>query len=157
METNVIVDKYLKEEEDKAIYNGQTYIDFNEKTKVIVANLKQEIVDFKANGYKCIGFGAAAKGQTVLCYGEIGLDYIIDENPLKIGLFSPKMDIPIVSMEHFIYDTNIENNNENKYVILILAWNFATEIKEKIRKYKGNKKCVVLEAYFPEIVIRKLV
>ena len=93
----------------------------------------------------------------MIFYGEIGLDYIIDENPLKIGLFSPKMDIPIVSMEHFIYDTNIENNNENKYVILILAWNFATEIKEKIRKYKGNKKCVVLEAYFPEIVIRKLV
>ena len=155
LETNVIVDKYLKEEEDKGIYNEQTYIDFNEKTKVIVANLKQEIADFKANGYKCIGFGAAAKGQTVLCYGEIGLDYIIDENPLKIGLFSPKMDIPIVNIDHFIND--FTENDENKYVILILAWNFATEIKEKIRKYKGDKKCVVLEAYFPEIVIRKLV
>lgn len=156
LETNVIVDKYLKEEEEKGIYNDQTYIDFNEKTQVIVANLKQEIADFKANGYKCIGFGAAAKGQTVLCYGEIVLDYIIDENPLKIGLFSPKMDIPIVSIDHFINDTNA-NNSENKYVILILAWNFATEIKEKIRKHKGDKKCVVLEAYFPEIVIRKMV
>lgn len=156
LETNVIVDKYLKEEEEKGIYNDQTYIDFNEKTQVIVANLKQEIADFKANGYKCIGFGAAAKGQTVLCYGEIGLDYIIDENPLKIGLFSPKMDIPIVSIDHFINDRNAKNS-ENKYVILILAWNFATEIKEKIRKHKGDKKCVVLEAYFPEIVIRKMV
>ena len=156
LETNVIVDKYLKEEEERGIYNEQTYIDFNEKTQVIVANLKQEIADFKANDYKCIGFGAAAKGQTVLCYGEIGLDYIIDENPLKIGFFSPKMDIPIVSIDHFINDTNA-NNSENKYVILILAWNFATEIKEKIRKQKGDKKCVVLEAYFPEIVIRKMV
>ena len=158
LETNVIVDKYLKDESEKGIYNDQTYHIFNEKTQVIVANLKQEIADFKANGYKCIGFGAAAKGQTVLCYGEIGLDYIIDENPLKIGLFSPKMDIPIVSIDHFINDTNsLENVNENKYVILILAWNFATEIKEKIRKHKGDKKCVVLEAYFPEIVIRKMV
>lgn len=156
LETNVIVDKYLKEEEERGIYNDQTYHNFNEKTQVIVANLKQEIADFKANGYKCIGFGAAAKGQTVLCYGEIVLDYIIDENPLKIGLFSPKMDIPIVSIDHFINDTNA-NNSENKYVILILAWNFATEIKEKIRKHKGDKKCVVLEAYFPEIVIRKMV
>jgi 2-polyprenyl-3-methyl-5-hydroxy-6-metoxy-1,4-benzoquinol methylase len=154
LETNVVVDKYLKEEDDKGIYNEQTYINFNEKTQVIVSNLKQEIYDFKANGYKCIGFGAAAKGQTVLCYGEIVLDYIIDENPLKIGLLSPKMDIPIVSIDHFINDKNISGN---KYVILILAWNFATEIKEKIRKHKGDKKCVVLEAYFPEIVIRKLV
>jgi hypothetical protein len=149
------VDKYLNEEEEKGIYNEQTYIDFNEKTQVIVANLKQEIADFKANGYKCVGFGAAAKGQTVLCYGEIGLDYIIDENPLKIGLLSPKMNIPIVNIDHFIND--FTENEDNKYVILILAWNFATEIKEKIRKYKGCKKCVVLEAYFPEIVIRKLV
>jgi 2-polyprenyl-3-methyl-5-hydroxy-6-metoxy-1,4-benzoquinol methylase len=150
-----VVDKYLKEEDDKGIYNELTYHNFNQKTQVIVSNLKQEIYDFKANGYKCIGFGAAAKGQTVLCYGEIGLDYIIDENPLKIGLLSPKMNIPIVSIDHFINDNTI--NTENKYVILILAWNFATEIKEKIRKYKGNKICVILEAYFPEIVIRKMV
>ena len=114
-------------------------------------NLKKEITEFKNNNYKCIGFGAAAKGQTVLCYGEISLDYIIDENPLKIGLFSPKMNIPIVSIEHFI-----EDSDDNKYAIFILAWNFSKEINEKIRKYKGNKKCVILEAYFPEIVIRKL-
>lgn len=155
LETKVIVNQYLKEEDDKGIYNEQTYFDFNEKTQIIVHNLKQEIEDFKSNGYKCIGFGAAAKGQTVLCYGEIGLDYIIDENPLKINLLSPKMNIPIVSIDHFINDT--KNDKENKYVILILAWNFATEIKEKIRKYKGNKKCVILEAYFPEIVIRKMI
>ena len=156
LETKVIVDEYLNEEEDKKIYNEQTYIEFNEKTQVIVDNLKQEIAYYKSNGYKCIGFGAAAKGQTVLCYGEISLDYIIDENPLKIGLLSPKMDIPIVSIDHFMNDTNALESG-NKYVILILAWNFATEIKEKIRKYKGDKKCVVLEAYFPEIVIRKMV
>jgi hypothetical protein len=150
--SNNNINTYLKEEDDKKIYNELTYYTFNEKTQIIVSNLKQEIEDFRAKGYKCIGFGAAAKGQTVLCYGEISLDYIIDENPLKIGLFSPKMNIPIVSIDHFIND-----NNNNKYIILILAWNFATEIKEKIRKYKGNKKCVILEAYFPEIIIRKMI
>jgi 2-polyprenyl-3-methyl-5-hydroxy-6-metoxy-1,4-benzoquinol methylase len=151
---NYNVDQYLKEESDKGIYDELTYNNFNKKTRIIVENLKQEIDNFRASGYKCIGFGAAAKGQTVLCYSDIGLDYIIDENPLKIGLFSPKMDIPIVSIDHFVNDTNIA---DNKYAILILAWNFATEIKDKIRKYKGKKKCVVLETYFPEIIIRKLV
>lgn len=145
------VDKYLKDELAMGIYNEQTYQNFNEKTNLIIKNLKKEINEFKNNNYKCIGFGAAAKGQTVLCYGEISLDYIIDENPLKIGLFSPKMNIPIVSIEHFIQDSD-----DNKYAIFILAWNFSKEINEKIRKYKGNKKCVILEAYFPEIVIRKL-
>jgi aminopeptidase N len=105
---------------------------------------------FKEDGYKCIGFGAAAKGQTVLCYSELHLDYIIDENPLKINLFSPKLNIPIVDIDYFI------NDKTDKIVIVILAWNFASEIKDKIKLYKGEKDIYVIEAYFPEIVIRKL-
>lgn len=152
MKTSIYnVNEHLKNEEAMGIYNDVTYINFNKKTQLIVDNLKKEIDDFKKNNYKCIGFGAAAKGQTVICYSEINLDYIIDENPLKIGLFSPKMNIPIVNIEHFIND-----NNDNKYAILILAWNFSKEINDKIRKYKGSKKCVILEAYFPELIIRKL-
>ncbi len=148
------VEEYLKNEEEKGIYKKETYNNFKIKTEIIVFNLKEEILNFKNNGYKCIGFGAAAKAQTLLCYGNIDLSYIIDENPLKIGLYSPKMNIPIVDINHFINDTS--DSIEDKYMIIILAWNFSKEIKEKIRKYKGNKKCVILETYFPEIIIHKL-
>jgi 2-polyprenyl-3-methyl-5-hydroxy-6-metoxy-1,4-benzoquinol methylase len=144
------IDEYLQDEEDKQIYKEETYNVFNIKTQKIITNIKKEIQIYKENGYKCIGFGAAAKAQTVLCYGEIFLDYIIDENPLKINLYSPKMNIPIVNKDHFI------NDKDNKFVIIILAWNFATEIKRKIRKYKENKEIIIIEAYFPELVIRKL-
>ena len=109
-----------------------------------------ELLRFQNDGYKCIGFGAAAKGQTVLCYGNINLEYIIDENPLKIGLYSPKMNIPIVDINCFMNDTDI------KFVILILAWNFSKEIIDKIRLYKGKKEVVIIEAYFPELLIRKM-
>jgi len=144
------IDDFLKDENIKSIYNDKTYDEFNIKTKQIIENLKYEISNYKQQDYKCIGFGAAAKGQTVLCYGNINLDYIIDENPLKIGLYSPKMDIPIVDINYFINDPN------KKIVVLILAWNFADEIKEKIRNNKGNKNIIIIETYFPEIVIRKL-
>jgi 2-polyprenyl-3-methyl-5-hydroxy-6-metoxy-1,4-benzoquinol methylase len=147
------VNQYLVDEEILGIYDNKTYCEFNSKTQNIISNLKSELLKYKDEKYKCIGFGAAAKGQTVLCYANIFLDYIIDENPLKIGLFSPKLDIPIVNIEHFINDTNNENN---KFVIVILAWNFAREIKEKIRKYKGDKEIIIIEAYFPEIVINKI-
>ena len=144
------IQSYLLDEENKHIYDEQTYMNFAVKTQDIVDNIKMEIIKYKEDGYTCIGFGAAAKAQTLLCYGNINLDYIIDENPLKIGLYSPKMNIPIVDNNYFINDTN------NKFVIIILAWNFASEIKEKIRKYKGTKKVIVIEAYFPELVTRKL-
>lgn len=150
---NSNVKQYLLDEEKLGIYDIKTYYEFNSKSQNIISNLKLELSKYKDEKYKCIGFGAAAKGQTVLCYANIYLDYIIDENPLKIGLFSPKMDIPIVNIEHFINDNNNENN---KFVIIILAWNFATEIKEKIRKYKGEKEIIIIEAYFPKIIISKI-
>lgn len=147
------VNQYLLNEEQLGIYDVNTYYEFNFKTQNIVSKLKLELSKYRDEKYKCIGFGAAAKGQTVLCYANIFLDYIIDENPLKIGLFSPKMDIPIVDIDYFINDNNYENN---KFVIVILAWNFAKEIKEKIKKYKGKKEVDIIEAYFPEIVIHKM-
>lgn len=144
------VEKYLLEETENKIYDSLTYDKFTIKTQNIISNLKNELLRFQKDDYKIIGFGAAAKGQTVLCYSNIYLEYIIDENPLKINLYSPKMNIPIVKIDHFINDTT------DKFVVLILAWNFSNEIKEKLRLYKGTKDVYVIESYFPEIIIRKL-
>ena len=144
------IENYLLEETENKIYDPLTYDNFTIKTQNIIFNLKNELLRFQKDDYKIIGFGAAAKGQTVLCYSNIYLEYIIDENPLKINLYSPKMNIPIVSIDHFINDTT------DKIVVLILAWNFSNEIKEKLRLYKGTKDVYVIESYFPEIIIRKL-
>lgn len=75
--------------------------------------------------YLVVGYGAAAKGNTVLNYGKIKLDYIVDDNPLKQKLFTPGMKIPIVSIDYI--------NKLNKNIIWIpLSWNFFTEIKNRI-------------------------
>jgi 2-polyprenyl-3-methyl-5-hydroxy-6-metoxy-1,4-benzoquinol methylase len=144
------VDKYLDDEEKLGLYSNPIYEHFSSNSFTIINNLKNKIEKYKNDDYKCIGFGAAAKGQTILCVGNIKLDYIIDENPMKIGEYSPKLDIPIVSLDHFMND---ENNN---FLIVILAWNFAKEIKEKISKIKENKKIIVIENYFPDIVINDI-
>ena len=144
------VDTCMQEEENAGLYKDSTYHQFNNNAVNCVQNLKAKILEYERNGYKCVGFGAAAKGQTVLCYGDISLDYIIDENPLKIGQYSPKMNIPIVNLEYF------QHEKHDNYLIVILAWNFATEIKQKIEKIKGNKKIVIIEKYFPDIIITDL-
>jgi SAM-dependent methyltransferase len=141
------VDACMQEEETAGLYSDAIYEQFNMNAINCVQNLKAKILEYRNNEYKCIGFGAAAKGQTVLCYGDIELDYIIDENPLKIGQYSPKMNIPVVNLEYF------EHEEHDNYLVVILAWNFATEIKQKIEKLKGNKKIVMIEKYFPDIYI----
>ena len=142
------VDACMQEEETAGLYSDAIYEQFNMNAISCVQNLKAKILEYRNKEYKCIGFGAAAKGQTVLCYGDIQLNYIIDENPLKIGQYSPKMNIPVVNLEYFENDKTHDN-----YLIVILAWNFASEIKQKIEKIKGNKKIVLIEKYFPEIHI----
>lgn len=135
------VQDFIKTED--YLYKPELYNIFSLNADKTVNSLKEEIEKYRNIGYKCIGFGAAAKAQTVLCYGNIDLDYIIDENPLKIGLYSPKMNIPIKSFDYF------KNESSSKILIIILAWNFADEIVSKINSL--NFKDIVKISYFPKL------
>lgn len=98
---------------------------------------------FRENGVRSIGFGAAAKGNTFINFSGMKLDYIIDENPLKQGLYTPGSKIPIVSPSKLL-----EENNP--VVIVPLAWNFYDEIKEKVLNLKKN---VLFVRYFPKFEV----
>jgi 2-polyprenyl-3-methyl-5-hydroxy-6-metoxy-1,4-benzoquinol methylase len=144
------VDEYLHNENINGLYDLNTYDIYKNKVLLSVINLKKKINEYKQNKYKCIGFGASAKSQTVLCYGDIKLDYIIDENPLKINLFSPKLNIPIVDLDFFIKD------NEQNYLIILTAWNFSEEIINKIKINKNNKNIIIMKQYFPDIILQNI-
>ncbi len=139
------IHEHLMRETEVGLYDEALYQKFRDSVNEVVSNLKAEIDKYREE-YKCIGFGASAKGQTLLCYGDIQLDYIIDENPLKIGRYSPKQNIPIVGLDHF------ENDESEKFLIVILAWNFREGIKEKIRERHLDREKVVIERYFPSII-----
>jgi 2-polyprenyl-3-methyl-5-hydroxy-6-metoxy-1,4-benzoquinol methylase len=145
------VDEIMNVEEKVGLYSPIIYEKFNLNADRCVNKLRYTIEKYRKT-HKCIGFGAAAKGQTVICYGNIDLEYIIDENLLKIGHLSPKLDIPIVDIEHFIND-----NSTDKFLIVILAWNFSKEIIQKIENIKGGKNIIIIEKYFPEINIINLI
>lgn len=101
-------------------------------------NVSKTIEDFRINLRSLPGrvaaFAASAKGNTLLnCIGDCSrIEYIIDQTPEKIGKYSPGVKLPIVDIDHMV-------NNEPDYLI-ILSWNFATEIITKCRDagYKGK-------------------
>ncbi len=161
LEQNIIKNKFEieKEEENLQLYNPHFYEKFKLSSKKSVELLKIKINNYKSQNYKIIGFGAAAKGQTLICYSNLDLDYIVDENPLKIGYYSPKLNIPIFSIDDF--QTNLLENLDQKYVLIILAWNFFNEIKEKIRQVYNNnnlnkENIIIIEKYFPNLIISNL-
>lgn len=115
---------------------------FADSAVKVVRDLKQEL-----NRYSdCItvGYGAAAKGNTLLNFGEIDLDYIIDDNPLKQNLYTPGRKIPIVSLDEFLRIAG-----KSKVVWIPLSWNFFSEIKDRV-KSKLNKPAIFIQ-YFPDI------
>jgi len=111
--------------------------------------LKFHIDQYREQGYKLVGYGAAAKGNTLLNYAELDLDFIVDDNPLKQGLYTPGRAIPIVGVEQ------VQNLAQQDRVLFIpLAWNFFDEIRERILAVRKNDQDEFLR-YFPTVELVK--
>lgn len=116
--------------------------DYVSNCKEIAVKTKEKILKYKEQGYKVIGYGAAAKGNTFLNFADIDLDYIVDDNALKQGLFTPGKKIPILSPDVISQETG-------KLCVVPLSWNFFAEIKEKVLERKDKN--IVFLKYFPVV------
>lgn len=132
--------------ENKAgLYTDQTYVKYAERCNHIVGNLKAMVNGWSSGTVHIpiVGYGAAAKGMTLLNYAQLDLDYIIDDNPMKQGKFTPGRSIPIVGPEKLIME-------KKDMVILPLAWNFFDEIKGKIAAKRPDNYDRFIR-YFPQV------
>ncbi len=80
----------------------------------------------KSEGKRIGAFGAPAKATTLMFHFGIGpelIDFIIDDSPLKQGLYSPGLHIPVLPAQAII-------ERKPDYLV-ILAWNFARPIIDK--------------------------
>lgn len=117
---------------------------FSNKAVSTISNLRQIILEEKSSGHIVIGYGAAAKGMTVLNAVNVKLDFIVDDSPLKIGRFSPGLHIPIIGIDKL-------QDFHSPITVILTAWNFEQEIRTRLAKvYSGPIKYV---KYFPYIDI----
>lgn len=105
---------------------------FREKVINHRLELNSLINDLKLEGNSICAVSSPSKGMTLLNYVRIGnnLDFITEKSKLKIGRYTPGDHIKIVSDEELI-------NKQPDYAIL-LAWNFAKEIMNNNKEYKGK-------------------
>ena len=113
-----------------------TYLDFSERIKTIKRKLLTFLIEAKNQGKSVVGYGAPAKGNTLLNYCGIRtdlLEYTVDRSPHKQGLFLPGTHIPVAHPDK-IRETKPD-------YLLILPWNIKTEIIEQmsyIREWQGK-------------------
>ena len=124
------VAEVLAAEKQAGLDRFETYQQFSERALKIKRDLHETLSEFVRKGRRVAGYGAPAKGNTLLGFLEIGpqlLPYIVDRSPLKQGLFTPGTHIPVVAPERLLAD-------QPDYVLL-LAWNFVDEIMEQQSEY----------------------
>ncbi|MCE0523004.1 MAG: hypothetical protein LV480_08850, partial [Methylacidiphilales bacterium] len=110
-----------------------TYTAYLERINRLGAELRELIGRLRREGAKVAGFGAPAKATTLMYQFGLGakdLDFIIDDSPLKQGLYSPGRFVPVV-------DSSVLNDPKRRPdYLVILAWNFAEPIIKKHRPYR---------------------
>jgi hypothetical protein len=119
-----VVQAMLDEEMAIGMLDRATYNAFAQRVAAIGVDLKAKLDDLKARGLKIAGYGASARGNTVLTHFGIDmryLDFLVDKNSLKHGLFSPNTRIPIKPVDAI--------EKEKPDVLFLLAWNFFDEIR----------------------------
>ena len=146
-QNDVIFDRELFE-----LGNGfnseELYIKFKALALDKVKEVNLIIDKYRKQKFKIVAYGSAAKGNTFMNFAGIKLDLLFDDTPQKIGKMSPvggaKVSNPM----------QLESIKE-PLLIVIPAWNFATEILKKIRTLRKDSNDMYL-TYFPETTIEKV-
>jgi SAM-dependent methyltransferase len=127
----------LAERERSAAYEQlETYLGYGRRVEQDKRQILSFLIDLKEQGARIVGYGAPAKGNTLLNYcgvREDFLEYTCDLNTHKQGSFLPGSHIPIRPPEAIAED--------RPDVVLILPWNLKDEIMEQlsfIREWGGR-------------------
>jgi 2-polyprenyl-3-methyl-5-hydroxy-6-metoxy-1,4-benzoquinol methylase len=129
-------DELLTREEAARYSEIETYLDYGAQVAEDKRRILSTLIALKEEGRRIVGYGAPAKGNTLLNYCGIGrdfLEYTVDLNPHKQGHLLPGTHIPIRAPQVIAED--------QPDVVFILPWNLKHEIVEQlnfIREWGGS-------------------
>jgi SAM-dependent methyltransferase len=141
------IENLIARECELGLLSADYYHQWAQEVKENMTVLTNTLQDLKSQGYHLVGYGAAAKGNTVLNYIKFPLDCVVDDNPLKQGHYTPGQKCLIVGSEYLDSFTN-----NDRIAFVPLAWNFYTEIKRRILERRNNANDVFVK-YFPKATI----
>jgi len=120
---SAFVGRLKQTERDAGLQDLDTYTSFAAKPVNIKCELLRFLIDCRQSQRSVVGYGAPAKGNTLLNYCGIGpelMSYTVDRSPHKQGMYLPGTRIPIES------PAEIERTRPD--YVLILPWNLRDEI-----------------------------
>ncbi len=124
------IDTFLKKEQDDQVHQKNAF----EKFAARIDNCRQTLRDClsKKSNATIVGYGASATSTTLIYHFGLQdyLTFLVDDNPAKIGTYSPGLHIPVK-------DASELNTLKPDYIV-VLAWRFADQIIKKHPHFKGR-------------------
>jgi SAM-dependent methyltransferase len=130
------VDELIAKERAAGLDRIDTYASFADAVIDIKCELLNFLIEARKNRKSVVGYGAPAKGNTLLNYCGVGpelVSYTVDVSPHKQGRYLPGVQIPIYAPDHIL--------QTKPHYVLILPWNIKEEIMDQmaaIRRWGGR-------------------
>lgn len=128
--------RLLAREEGLGLASWESYLNLSRRIEGLKSEMKVLLSGLKRQGKRLACYGAPARGNTLLNYLGIGrdtLEYATEELSSKIGIYTPGVRIPVISVEE------ARRNPPDYY--LLLAWPYQKAVLEKEKEFrqKGGK------------------
>jgi SAM-dependent methyltransferase len=124
--------RVLDDEAKAGLHSVTKYLSFDVQAQAAKRSLLRFLIEARENGQRVVGYGAPAKGNTLLNYCGIRrdlVDYTVDRNPYKQGRYLPGSRLPIFAPERI-------DETKPDYV-LILPWNIREEIVSQLGRIRS--------------------
>jgi len=135
--TETSVELLIMKERSAGLFKSQTYVKFQKNVDTIRNRFLRFLLEQQTAGKRIVGYGAAAKGNTLLNFCGIKgtglIEYVADASPFKQGFYLPGSRIPIVEPQRIFQD--------KPDFVIIFPWNIKDEIMkqlEDIREWGGK-------------------
>jgi hypothetical protein len=134
-------------EEKLGLDKPQSLIGFGERIAKLGEQLRVLLTRIRAEGKSIAAYGAPTKAVTLLSHFGLGselIDFVVEDNPLKHGMYLPTSSIPVVPTD--------ELYTRRPDYVLILAWNFAKPIMAMHERYAAEGGRFIIPMPEPRVV-----
>ncbi|MFM9173674.1 MAG: methyltransferase domain-containing protein, partial [Acidimicrobiaceae bacterium] len=131
---SVRVEELISEENNAGMTTIDFYRGFQEHAEKVKNDFLRFLIEKKSQGKLVVGYGAAAKGNTLLNFAGVKSDlikYVVDRSPHKQGKFMPGSRIPIVSEDRLASD--------RPDFVVVFPWNIFEEITAQFSMQENSK------------------
>ncbi len=126
------VAEIIREEETAGMERTDPYFEFAAEIERVKSEISDLLHKFKAEGKRIVGYGASHSTTTLTYHFGLAqfMEYLIDDNPIKNGLYSPGYHLPVYLSEKLYED-------KPDYVI-VLAWQYQEPIITRNKQFSGQ-------------------